>query len=68
MEQLERVVPRGLSGPGPCHLHAVARPALDVVRTEDVVDRPHAEPFAHLEFDRTQAPGLRGLGPEQLHR
>src|SRR5262249_60588201 len=43
MKQLERIVSCRLAGLRPGHLNAVARPALDVLGMQHVVDRPDAE-------------------------
>src|SRR5262249_44534009 len=51
MKQLERIVSRRLAALRPGHLNAVARPALDVLGMQHVVDRPDAEAVTHLEID-----------------
>ena len=66
MKQLEWIVSRRLAGLRPGHLDAVARPALDVLGMQHVVDRPDAEAATHLEVDRPESRTLGALGLEQL--
>src|SRR5262245_50753574 len=68
MKQLERIVSRGLSGPGPGYLDAVAGPTRNVVRPQYVVDRPDAEAVTNHEVDGAQSAAPRATRLEQLDR